>query len=298
MAISRKRIVALFFEVAFLISSAALILNYHFIVDLYTLYNYKPNSKVASITARFAPSDLGKAIFYGADPHIDTKVKFNKDCSTSKDNLELGCYIKGKIFIMQIDNKELASEMDTVAAHEMLHAAWSRLNSGQQTDLSRQLEAFYKTLNDKDLNERLAGYAKIEPGQRSNELHSIVATEYAKLPEKLEKHYSQYFKNRQKVVAAHDKFKKVFSDQRADLAKQLNEIRNLKSDLNVVNDQLDAFKTAGEYAHYNDLVPAQNGLVDRINGLVAAYSKAVDEYNSLSKSLNSQQITQTEKNVK
>jgi hypothetical protein len=275
-----------------------LILYYRVLLDFYTLSNYKPDPTVASITARFDPTDEGKAIYYGADPHINNKTDFNKNCSTGTVSLELGCYIHGKIFILQISNKDLASEMVTVSAHEMLHAAWSRLGESQQTDLSSQLEAFYKSLNDKDLEARLAGYDKVEPGQRDNELHSIAATEYAKLPDKLEKYYSQYFKDRQKVVAEHAVFEKVFSDQRDALAKQLDEIRNLKADLNVINDQLDTFKNAGDYAHYNDLVPTQNNLVNKINGLVAIYSKSVDEYNALSKSLNSQQITSTEKAVK
>jgi hypothetical protein len=41
-------------------------------------------------------------------------------------------------------------------------------------------------------------------------------------------------------------------------------------------------------------VPQQNRLVDTINRQIEAYQKGVDEYNGLSKSLDSQQITDTE----
>ena len=141
----------------------------------------------------------------------------------------------------------------------------------------------------------MASYEKLEPGQVANELHSILPTEYSKLPDKLEKYYRQYFKDRQKVVAAHAKFEKVFSDQHDKLTGQLNQIHELKNQLTVLNDQLEAYKNAGLYAKYNELIPEQNARVDEINGLIETYTQGVDEYNALSKSLNSQPITQTEK---
>jgi hypothetical protein len=41
-------------------------------------------------------------------------------------------------------------------------------------------------------------------------------------------------------------------------------------------------------------VPQQNDLVDDINKRIATYKDGVDEYNALSKSLDSQEITDTE----
>ncbi len=297
MAISGRKISGLIFEIAALALVAAIILNYRFFIDYYTLWSYKPSAEVKELVSGVALSDRGLAILYEADPKVDAKAVFNKDCKVGKESLELGCYDQGKIYVLSISNKSLSPEMETVLVHEMLHAAWSRLGDSEKKRLSSELIAYYKTLDDPDLKERMAGYTKLEPGQEANELHSILATEYDKLPPELEKYYSQYFNDRGKVVVMHQKFVKVFSDQKAALAIQLDKIHMLKADLAVINDKLDELKKAGQISQYNDLVPTQNKLVDQINVLIAEYTKGVDEYNSLSKSLNSQQIPQTEQDV-
>jgi hypothetical protein len=61
-----------------------------------------------------------------------------------------------------------------------------------------------------------------------------------------------------------------------------------------MNQRMDSLKSAGKISQYNAMVSAQNGLVDDINRRIASYQTAVEEYNALSKSLDSQLITDTE----
>jgi uncharacterized protein YoxC len=79
-----------------------------------------------------------------------------------------------------------------------------------------------------------------------------------------------------------------------ELENELAGIRAQKAQLTLMNRQLEAYKAAGQIASYNALVPRQNKLVDDINARIAAYRQGVDEYNGLSLSLDSQQITDTE----
>jgi hypothetical protein len=272
-------------------------LNYQFFLDRYALATFRPSPAVAAIEPRLGLTEAGRAMFYRAQPEVNDKASFNRNCETGRGELELGCYYRGRIYILQIANSSLAPEMDVVAAHELLHAAWTRLTGKQRDELTRQLQQVYAGLNDADLRARMADYAKSEPGQEGNELHSILATEQRQLPAGLEQHYRQYFTDRTRIVAAHAAYEGVFSSRRAELEQELATIRGLKGQLAVVNRQLESYRAVGQIDQYNALVPRQNRLVDEINTRIDRYQVGVDEYNALSRSLDSQQITDTEASV-
>ncbi len=272
-------------------------LNYQFVLDQYALATFKPSTQLAAIEGRLQLTAAGRALLYRAEPQINDKATFNRNCGTTRGQLELGCYYRNHIFVLTIENPNLAPEMDVVTAHELLHAAWTRLSSSERAKLKTELERVYATLNDSELRERMASYAKTEPGEEANELHSILATEYAQLSPMLEAYYKRYFSSRQHAVAAHAAYQRVFDDRRRELEADLASIRSLKGQLAVINRQLDAYKAAGQISQYNALVPRQNSLVDTINRRIEAYQRGVDEYNALSRSLDSQQITETEAGV-
>ncbi len=284
-------------QLLILIVLAALALNYQTILDQYTLATYHPTAAVAAIEPHLGLTDKGRALLYRANPQVDDKAAFNVNCQTSKGELELGCYYHDRIFVLQIENTDLAPEMDVVMAHELLHAAWARLSQSERDKLTPELEQVYTGLNDQDLRDRMAGYAKSEPGQESNELHSILGTEQAKLPADLETYYDQYFTNRSLITAAHAAYENVFSSRRMELEGELATIRNLKGQLAGLNARMASLRSAGEISQYNALVPQQNNLVDEINGRIDTYTRGVEEYNALSTSLDSQQITDTESSV-
>jgi hypothetical protein len=275
----------------------AVVLNYQFFLDRYALITFRPSVAVGTIEPRLSLTEAGRAMFYRATPEVDDKVSFNRNCQTNRGELELGCYYRGRIYILQIANASLKPEMDVVAAHELLHAAWMRLSSRERADLTRQLQQVYASLGDADLRTRMADYAKSEPGQEANELHSILATEQVKLPADLERYYRRYFVDRARIVVAHAAYEGVFTTRRAELEHELATIRSLKGQLAVVNRQLESYRAVGQIDQYNALVPRQNHLVDDINTRINRYQIGADEYNALSRSLDSQQITDTETTV-
>lgn len=269
-------------------------LNYQLILDQYALATFRPAPAMQQIEARLMLTGRARASFYRAQPQLDEKAAFNRDCETQPHELELGCYFHGRIYVLHIDNPSLVPEMDVVAAHELLHAVWAHASRGQREKLTVELERVYKLVADEDLRQRMAGYAKSEPGEEANELHSILGTEFANLSPMLEEHYAHYFTKRAAIVAAHAIYQRVFDSRRVELETELSEIRSKKGQLGTLNRQMEAFRTSGQIAQYNALVPRQNQLVDDINKRIEIYRQGVEEYNALSKSLDSQQITDTE----
>jgi hypothetical protein len=281
-------------QVGFLALVTLGIFNFNTLLDQYALMTYQPAGELAAFESRIPLTDKARATLYRANPQYDNKSVFNSDCNTQPHELELGCFYRGRIFILRIENTSLSSEMDVVGAHELMHAVWAQLSASERSKLTTELQRVYAGLQDSELAERMNGYAKSEPGEESNELHSILGTEFANLSPVLEAHYGKYFKDRTKIVAAHNAYETVFDTRRAELEQELARIRTEKGQLATINRQLDAYRSNGQVQAYNALVPKQNRLVDEINERIAAYRKGVDEYNELSKSLDSRQITDTE----
>ena len=273
-------------------------LNYQGLMDYYALSTYKPNAKLAAFESRISLSSSARATLYRADPVFAAKSSFNTDCDTRPHELELGCYYHNRIYVLQIDNASLASEMDVVSAHELLHATWAKMGAGERAALSVELARVYGLVADSDLRDRMASYAKSEPGEQDNELHSILGTEFTSLSPVLEAHYAKSFVNRSQIVSAHNSYKAVFESRRVELETQLSQIRAEKVRLGLINHRLDGYKAGGQIQAYNAEVPLQNKLVDEINASIGRYQVAVDEYNALSKSLDSQTITETESPAK
>lgn len=278
-------------------SLLAAAVNYQTLLDQYALTTYQPVAEIAGIVPRLGLTDYARGLLYRANPVVAGKAAFNNDCETVKGELELGCYYRSRIYVLRIDNLSLAPEMDVVTAHELLHAAWGRLSAGEKARVTADLQAAYAGIADPELKSRMAQYAKSEPGQENNELHSILATEFTSLPPSLETYYARYFTSRNTIVKAHQTYQNVFDSRRRELEAQLAAIRSLKSQLTGVNRQLDAYRVSGSIAAYNNLVPRQNRLVDSINQKIDSYQTGVDEYNALSRILDSQQITDTEAGV-
>jgi hypothetical protein len=294
MQYSRSNAALTAFELGVLAVLVLVAFNYQFLLDQYALASFQPGSQMSGIINRLDLTKQAKGVLYRSRPRVDDKVEFNSDCQTKPHELELGCYFRGGIYVFKISNPSLESEMDVVTAHELLHAEWDRMTPGQQQVLGSELEHEYSSINDPALNQRMASYAQTEPGQQDNELHSILGTEYGHLSPALEQHYAQYFTDRTAIVSAHSAYERVFTAQGSQLQAQLAQIRSEKAELASLNAQMADLRAAGDVQSYNALVPRQNSLVDKINSQIVSYQQAVETYNALSKSLDSQAITDIE----
>jgi hypothetical protein len=124
-----------------------------------------------------------------------------------------GCYVteSHRIYIRSMPEQLKGFEY-SIAAHEMLHAAYEKLNGTERERIDKLLEEYADTLNDTELEERLQWYEDDMPGSTKSELHSIIPTEFETLPAELERYYDRYFSDRQRVVKHDQQAQAVFTD--------------------------------------------------------------------------------------
>lgn len=238
-----------------LILSVVVWLNRQYVVDSISFWRYEPTTAIAAITERTQLTDGGKFAFYAAQPALDGNRTFNAKCDRKEQEAAiLGCYVASRIYIYDVTDERLDGIKEVTAAHELLHAVYQRLSSAERAKIDSLLEAeFAKLQDDPHYSERMAFYARTEPGQRANELHSIIGTEVASISPELEAHYGNYFRHRSVVVQLHANYRSVFTElsQRA---------QELSAQLDALSQQI---KTAS--ATYNDNVKELNSTIQTFN---------------------------------
>lgn len=188
--------------------------NRQYILDQIVVWQYQPTDEIAEIVERSGMDNAGEFYFYVSHPRLLDATEFNTTCQRQEEATAiLGCYNGQYIFIYNVADKKLDGIREVTAAHEMLHAAYARLNDAEKQRIHELIDAEYEKLKtNKDLAERLAFYYRTEPGERYNELHSIIGTEVANISTELETHYNRYFSDRSKTVKLYEKYAQVFKD--------------------------------------------------------------------------------------
>ena len=237
------------------IAAYLLVANKQFVLDQVSAWQYKPSSEVVAFADRTTMTDLGRFYFYASRPAVEEAQDFNTDCSKQEQNTAiLGCYDGRNIYVYNVTNAQLDGIREVTAAHEMLHAAYDRMSKTERAQVDTLVEAEYVRLqDDKDFAERMAFYARTEPGERDNELHSVIGTEVSNLSPELEAHYKKYFADRAKIVSLHERYASVFT--------------SLQTKSNELSDQLTALGNDIEAS-----TAAYNNNVGRLNKDIAAFN--------------------------
>lgn len=302
-----------------LISAGLAFLFRQEIVDRIVALQYKPSSDIVALADKTTMNDKGRLLFYVARPQLDSSSSFNEDCERQeKGNAILGCYRAGKIYIYDIKDERLSGIKEVTAAHEMLHVAYERLSNGEKAHIDELLEAEYGKQNNPDLNERMEYYARTEPGQRANELHSIIGTEFLGISAELEDYYATYFSDRSAVVNLFSGYSSRFdslSTEASTLQKEIDRIYNeveaqskqYNESLQVINQDIADFNyraETGMFSSQAEFSQERQLLIQRSEAIegqrqsieamiqehqtkVGRYNEIVDESNSLHKSLDS-----------
>ena len=212
--LSKRRLISLIALLTLLAVVIAGALNVQRIQDTVLYYQFEPSATVASFASDAGMSEHGTFLFYASHPEVLGADDFNKQCGKSEHSTAiLGCYNGRTIYIYDVTNARLTGIRSTTAAHEMLHAAYRRLSDSEKTKVNALLEAEYSMLKESDtLVSRMAYYERAQPGERGNELHSIIGTEVEVVSEELEAYYAKYLSDRSKVVAQHVQYRTVFED--------------------------------------------------------------------------------------
>lgn len=274
------------------------------ITDWIRLYGYTPPPAIAQLAQQTTMTDRAKHLFYLNKPIISGKSQFGQYCKEQEQAIVLGCYHSDEdgIFLLRIDSSsQLHGVMQVTAAHEMLHAAYDRLSASQRTKIDQELQDFYDHgLQDKSVKAEIASYKKTEPHAVVNEMHSIFGTEVSHLPADLEQYYTEYFTNRQAVVAQARQYQQAFRSreqavdrydtQLARLKQQIGqhqtELLQQAASLKQRNHQMQAQRQRGDIAGYNAAVPGYNQAVDEFNNLLATAKQEIAQYNEIVKQRN------------
>ena len=277
------------------------------VLDTVSLWSYQPTSQIAAIADRTTMTPVSRSLFYASHPSLNDAQTFNNDCGKSEQGAAvLGCYTGLRIYIYNVTDAQLDGIHEVTAAHEMLHAAYMRMDDAEKKTVNDLLESEYAVLSkDPAFTSRMALYARTEPGERDNELHSIIGTEVATISPELEAHYAKYFSSRAAVVALHDKYSSNFTRLQAEAASlsdqmsQLTaEIKSRSSSYTAASEQLDrdiaSFNqraSSGDVQSQAQFNSERQALVARtaklsaersaINGLIDQFNKIVNQYNAI-----------------
>ena len=265
------------------------------ILDWWTLRGYTPPANIAQIADQVTMAGRGRDLFYVSRPQIEDSEAFNQHCShTGEKTVILGCYTGQKIYVYNVTDPRLEGVKQVTAAHEMLHAAYERLDAGTKANVNAMLEAQLPKVTDERLKGLIDIYNKSEPGELLNEMHSILGTEYSNLSPELEIYYKQYFGDRSKVVIYATTYQAAFTASQAkitQLAMQLealkkqidantDELNRQKAELDAQGEQLNSLRSS-DPAAYNRAVPAYNTKARAYNSLVVATRALIEQYNVL-----------------
>jgi hypothetical protein len=186
------------------------------VADQLAVWQFEPSAELAAYVDRSTMTEQGEFLFYATHPVINDQESFDAICSNDEEGVgTLGCYLPASsaIHLYDITDERLDGMEEVIASHEMLHAAWARMSDEELAVVSPLLEAQAALMvGDPAFVERMDFYARSEPGERLNELHSIVGTEVAELDPRLEEHYADLFADRQQLVGLFAVSNQVFVD--------------------------------------------------------------------------------------
>lgn len=290
----RALLLAFWLVILFLIAS-----NRQSIYDWWRLRDYVPPTVVSALADDTTMTDYGRRVFYVNRPSLTSDEDFSKACQSSvqEQTIVLGCYHSSQkgIYLLDVKDARLAGVEQVTAAHEMLHAAYDRLNDAERKRVNAMLNDFYaNSLADARIKQTIELYKQSEPNDLLNEMHSIFATEIEQLPEPLEQYYKKYFTNRKQIVVYANKYEQEFSSREAEIKEADNQLASWKSQIESLQigltqkrNALDSgrkrltYLRSNDVEAYNEAVPGYNQLIDAYNGQVRDLRYLITSYNQL-----------------
>lgn len=210
--------------------------------DWAKLRTYDPPASIARLAGSAAMSEEGKRLFYVNEPELHGRDSFSRVCKGTGDENSnvLGCFTGSRIYVFDVEDAQLNGVKEVTAAHEMLHAAYIRLSSGERERVDKLIQKQLDTKTTPQVKELITIYNRVEPGELLNEMHSILATEQGELLPELNDYFKQYFTDRQKVVALASGYQSVFDKLKGQQEALSLELDKLATSINSGTAQLNA----------------------------------------------------------
>ena len=236
---------------------------------------------MADLAAATTMTERARRIFLAARPAIEDAPTFAGNCGVDVPSdgagtrtHTAGCFVAGRIHLLAPDRAEARGLLYVVAAHELLHAVYGSLGPAERARIDAELEA--ARAGNVRLEERLKPYAGLPT--LTNEIHSILGSEFDGLSPALEAHYAQYFSDRSAVVAARQRTLGAREDE---IARLRAEVDDLDDRIETLRATLISQRAAGDIRAYNASVDVFNGLINRYNTAIDILNTKIEEYNSL-----------------
>ncbi len=279
-----KKILRIAFLLMWLVLLVVIALNRQSIYDWWQLRDYTPPQTVSSLASQTTMTDYGRKVFYVNQPSLTSDEDFAKACpnSSQEQTIVLGCYhgSQGGIYLLDVRDPRLEGVEQVTAAHEMLHAAYDRLNSAERKRVDAMLEEYYKNnLTDERIKRTIDAYKQSEPDDLVNEMHSIFATEIVNLPSNLEQYYKKYFTNRAQIALFANKYQAEFSSREAAVDKADEQLATMKKQIDSLQSQVQR-KQDEVASERRRLTSLRSSDVDAYNASVPGYNQLVESYNS------------------
>ena len=295
------RIIGWIILILIVILAVIVFLNRIWLIDWYSGLNYSPSTEMAAIRDRLALTDQGTFLFNATQPALNEATEFNQICRDDASEVAvLGCYAGDRIHVYNITAPEFDGIREVTAAHELLHAKWTRMSESERNELASALSEVLAN-NSGSLADELNTY---DNSARTEELYVRAGTEISDLPEQLTKHYNQLFKDRSKIVNFYNSYVAVFEETKARAEELESELTELKSTIDADLQKFDqtANQLAQDVSEFNDcastpncfknqaeFITERNTLLGRqqalneasneINDLINSYNSKIDEYN-------------------
>lgn len=311
----RREVTAILMTSAVILGLYALIQN-PMIQDIWKGWQYQEDSAVGEIRKSLELTGAGERIFLATQPAIEAATEFNDHCDSHQTEVSLlGCYTGDKIYIYDVQAEDLRDSNKVTAAHELLHAVWSRLGKGEREKVTDLLQDVRRENHDW-VQEELALY---EDKEQSEELYTRVGTKLREIPTELEQHYAQYFTNRLKIVDYYESYQapfKALRDRNAEIQEEVTQLsteitngrrsytvrlekldQQIKS-FNECADQAGCFSSKESFVVQRERLEAEkvaletmreelNRKIDHNNDLVAEYQKNQAALGELNNAMNS-----------
>ncbi|MCL2668661.1 MAG: hypothetical protein FWF02_13345 [Micrococcales bacterium] len=157
---------------------------------------------VGDLAQEAAMSSTGQQLFYANDPQVLGDDEFTAHCPEASG----GCYDAAarSIVVYRYPDQRMHGLVVTVAAHEMLHAAYETLSPAERSEVDQLLWQVVEALDPDDpLLEQVAWSVGDREQVRGTEHFAYVGTQVADLAPRLEEVYGRFFDDRQVVVRAY-----------------------------------------------------------------------------------------------
>ncbi len=292
-------------------------------LDFVNRQNYTPDQQVLEITGKIRLTSSAENLFLSSRPSVELADQFNSYCESHETSIAiLGCYDDDRIFVYNITEPKLSGVMETTAAHELLHAAYARLNFLEKDKIDQLINQNYDSIKDDDLEKRLEYYKRNDPSSITNELHSILGTEVENLSSELEEYYSRYFLQRKVVLGFFNDYRSQFDSLRERAEHLKSEISQLEKDLrqseatyevrlSELNNDIAIFNKRVNEGYYHEergfmadrrlllqrsqSINSERDLltqkIKEINQLIEEYNSNATQYSQLSQSLDSHSLS-------